>query len=597
MLAQEVEKYMKLSLPRWDNTNGDLDGLLYFAQRLDEMLFNFSIDLYKAPVLNTHSLLVEYISIYNNTEIDNKYLSVVLEELNDALAKDPVINKYWGKDNIVKVQNAFRSLPEKAKITLAEYLLHAFGETKYFSWCCEYAKWIVHQDNQKDRIEQALRCLVPELIGRGYSSQYIFHYNKKCLLKTDTPSIDSFIDRFDCKKRTYKVYMTAEQRITTFSELLSERMGVIFKDDGNYKKFKHDDDYVIFHFDDIEAYDDNGASHIAFERVNLFLSFFTAVDNKIEPKFHDVAMVVEESSNVPAFVSFGNSEYSVIEGMQIEEASIYAERLITKLIKHARCSLPRLTKAVALHNNSLKSPDYSGGFLSLWSALEVLSLKSVGNNDLEQVTGTILPILQLKYFQSVTNDFSKKLKGALQQESYERLLSKITVGDSEIEKTAAFIFLEEYGSLRNDCCKELSAYPVLRYRIHTLSDAAKEKKALLNTSEKYRKRVEWHLSRIYRTRNALVHSGAVPRNIRYLGEHLHFYLDLLMLECFEKLSCGVQFCELDNALLDSLLSCEILKKQLNSKDQLKSDDIQALIAPVFTKQDEFEYTCDCEEQT
>ena len=106
---------MKLSLPRWDNTSGDLDGLLYFAQRLDEMLFNFSIDLYKAPVLNTHSLLVEYISIYNNTEIDNKYLSVVLEELNDALAKDPVINKYWGKDNIVKVQNAFRSLPEKRK--------------------------------------------------------------------------------------------------------------------------------------------------------------------------------------------------------------------------------------------------------------------------------------------------------------------------------------------------------------------------------------------------------------------------------------------------------------------------------------------------
>ena len=52
---------MKLSLPRWDNTNGDLDGLLYFAQRLDEMLFNFSIDLYKAPVLNTHSLLVEYL--------------------------------------------------------------------------------------------------------------------------------------------------------------------------------------------------------------------------------------------------------------------------------------------------------------------------------------------------------------------------------------------------------------------------------------------------------------------------------------------------------------------------------------------------------
>ena len=50
-------------------------------------------------------------------------------------------------------------------------------------------------------------------------------------------------------------------------------------------------------------------------------------------------------------------------------------------------------------------------------------------------------------------------------------------------------------------------------------------------------------------------------------------------------------------IIEAEVSCEILKKQLNSKDQLKSDDIQTLIAPVFTKQDEFEYTCDCEEQT
>lgn len=585
---------MKLLAPRWDNTSGDLDGVLYFAQRLDEMLFNFSIDLYKAPVLNTHSLLTEYISIYKNTEIDNKYLSVVLEELCDTLSKDPIINKYWGRDNILKAQDAFRSLPDKAKITLAEYLLHAFGETKYFTWCCEYTKLIVGQSNQKERIEQALKCLIPELIGKGYSSQYIYHYNRKCMLKTDSPSIDLFIDRFDCTKRKYKVYMAAEQRITAFKNLLSDRIKVIFEDDGNYKEYKHDDNYVIFHFDDIEALDDNNASRIAFGRVNLFLRFFTAVDNKIAPRFRDVAMVIEESVDTPAFVSFGASEYSVIEGMQIDEASKYAEKLITDLITHARCSLPRLTKAIDLHNNSLRSPDYSGGFLSLWSALEVLSLKTIGNNDLEQVSGTILPILQLKYFSSIINDFLKKLKAALSPESYEKLLIKIAIGNSEVEKITAFVFLEEYGELRDNCCKELSSYPVLRHRIHTLSEAAKEKKTLLNMSEKYRKRVDWHLSRIYRTRNALVHSGDVPRNIRYLGEHLHFYLDLLMLESFEKLSCGVQFCELDNALLDSLLACEILKKQLSTKEKLKVDDIQTLITPIFAKQDKFEYTCNCE---
>lgn len=585
---------MKLSTPKWDNTSGDLDGILYFAQRLDEMLFNFSIDLYKAPVLNTHLLLTEYISVFNNPDIDNKYLPVVLEELSDALSKDPIVRKYWGGENVAKAQDAFRSLPDKAKITLAEYLLHTFGETRYFKWCCEYTKWIVGQDNQKERIEQALKCLVPELIGKGYSSQYIYHYNRKCLLRTDTPSIDLFIDRFDCTKRKYKVYMAAEQWITAFKDLLSHRMGIIFEDDGNYRKYKHSVDQVVFHIDDIEALDDNNASRVAFQRVNLFLRFFTAVDNKVAPRFNNTAMVIEESIDTPAFVSFGANEYSVIEGMQIDEASQYTEKLITDLITHARCSIPQLSKAVDLHNNSLRSPDYSGGFLSLWSALEVLSLKTIGNNDLEQVSGTVLPILQLKYFASTINDFSKKIKAALPAESYERLLIAVTIGDSEIEKISAFILLEEYKDLREEYCKQLSSYPVLRHRIHTLSDAAKEKKALLNMSEKYRERVGWHLSRIYRTRNSLVHSGDIPRNIRYLGEHLHFYLDLIMLESFEKLSCGVQFCELDNALLDSLLACEVLKKQLNKKERVTVDDIQTLINPIFTKQDKFEYVCNCE---
>jgi len=43
---------------QWDNIDGRLDGLLYFSQRLDEMLFHYTVDLYKAPVLNTHLLLI-----------------------------------------------------------------------------------------------------------------------------------------------------------------------------------------------------------------------------------------------------------------------------------------------------------------------------------------------------------------------------------------------------------------------------------------------------------------------------------------------------------------------------------------------------------
>lgn len=395
---------MKLSTSCWDNINGERDGLLYFSQRLDEMLFNYTIDLYKAPVLNTHTLLNEYLSIQKNVEISDKYLPVVLAEIIESIAKDPVVKKYWGNDNVLKSLEALKDLPEKAKNTMIKYLNHAFGETQYFKWCCEYSRWIVTQNNQKEKIEQALKCLVPELISRGYSPQFIYHYNRKCILQTQTPSIETFISRFDCKRRKYKVYIAAEKWISKFETLLNQRIGISFTDDGNYKKYKHDDNHIVIHIDDLDALDDNQAAHMAFERINLFLRFYTAVDNKEQPKFQNIVMVTEENDPIPAYVPFVANEYSVIEGMRIEEASKYTEKLITDLITHARCALNKLAKAVDLHNNSLRSSDYSSGFLNLWSVLEVISLKSMGSNDLEQVTCTLIPILQNKYYQSIVKD-------------------------------------------------------------------------------------------------------------------------------------------------------------------------------------------------
>lgn len=56
---------MKYLLPKnWSNCIKN-DGILYFAQRLEEMLFNYTIDLYRMPLLNTHGLADEYCDVEN----------------------------------------------------------------------------------------------------------------------------------------------------------------------------------------------------------------------------------------------------------------------------------------------------------------------------------------------------------------------------------------------------------------------------------------------------------------------------------------------------------------------------------------------------
>ena len=62
----------------------------------------------------------------------------------------------------------------------------------------------------------------------------------------------------------------------------------------------------------------------------------------------------------------------------------------------------------------------------------------------------------------------------------------------------------------------------------------KTTKDLKQFIDRYVQRVTWHLYRMYRARNAIIHSGEVPHNLRYLGEHLHSYVDSTLTEFIVK---------------------------------------------------------------
>ena len=45
------------------NSEYQYDGLLFFAQRIMEMLDYATIDIYRAPLMNTHRLITEYLNL------------------------------------------------------------------------------------------------------------------------------------------------------------------------------------------------------------------------------------------------------------------------------------------------------------------------------------------------------------------------------------------------------------------------------------------------------------------------------------------------------------------------------------------------------
>lgn len=51
---------IKRNLKNWSNVSS-MQGMLFFVQRMDELLFHYSMDTYKAPTLNIKLLLREYL--------------------------------------------------------------------------------------------------------------------------------------------------------------------------------------------------------------------------------------------------------------------------------------------------------------------------------------------------------------------------------------------------------------------------------------------------------------------------------------------------------------------------------------------------------
>lgn len=79
-----------LRLNNWSNIKA-LEGLLLFAQSVDEMLFDYSIDSYKPPALNSHTLCWEFMHLIDiNKTINFSTVKPIIDELKNSLSTDIV---------------------------------------------------------------------------------------------------------------------------------------------------------------------------------------------------------------------------------------------------------------------------------------------------------------------------------------------------------------------------------------------------------------------------------------------------------------------------------------------------------------------------
>ena len=148
----------------WSSEN---DGILYFIQRLEEMLFHYSDDIVKAPVHNTATLIIEYIILSKDNNIQNFHLDIVADELRESLQNDLIIKERIG---VKKVQKLLDSLKCQQKDTV-NYLSGLISFPTYYGWCIEYLLNNISIANAKTNIRQGLRSWISSVIWAGYTPE------------------------------------------------------------------------------------------------------------------------------------------------------------------------------------------------------------------------------------------------------------------------------------------------------------------------------------------------------------------------------------------------------------------------------------------
>lgn len=573
---------MKYSIPRQIEPEFESDGIVFFAQRLEEMLSNCSDDLYKMPLLNTHSLASEYCKVAKMVDegvLKEQYRTEVYNEFVHSFGSDIVLKENWGLENVERVTKSFGSCNQKKKNNVIAYI-DATLDSKYLDWTKQTILKYTGCYKEKKKIEAALRCFLPELIMWGYDPEFIHTTLDKYFFKGTTlnsRTVEDFLNIFNLKYYNYKVYFSVSASVQNFREILEKRLNVCFEDDGNFSSFKCPSNKIIVYFENVRECCPNSAAKRAYGYLDMFFSFYKYVGNKKSLSMQNKAMVIKDDER-PVFVGAKRQAFTVIEQKNYAEIGVQTDTLITGVLSNAMNEYLMISKAIDLHNTALSVADLKSGFLNLWSSLEVLAQDQDASNKLGPVLDLVIPILKKDYIVKRITELNRALKDNLSEKDYQYIYDQIDGEGCEKKKTFQLVYLDRYSSLREELFEKLSAIPLVRSRICMLSSANTTKKLNAEVTA-YTQRVKWHMYRMYRTRNAIAHSGDDPDNLKYLGEHLHSYLDATANELIVKLSGEIPFCTREDIITDLSFAIARLDSCLEKDVPIDEEVINLLIHP------------------
>lgn len=518
-----------------ENWVGENQSIILFAvQRLDELLFFYTQDTYKPNIYNTKTLFEEYLDVakkINNGLLDKKNEGHIIEEILWSLKYDKEAKELIGLNLYEDFRKTVGGYSLNDKVKCIRYLKSFLSGKSYLDKIKDNLKNRMNTGEKKE-VDRLLKQFVCEVKNCGYDNRYIYKMLKKYMVSAKTVSqsnFDAFLEHFSCESSQYTVYIVVNQELAEVGvNIVNAIRGIeieIISDIPNGICVQRDE--KVLRFKQVEALDEFTAIDSANELINIMGYFYSFYRHNIKVQIR--SRYVEKEGEQLHIVK------PEVRGIK-KSAQIYSREESTNgandLLKLSMTSLKNfymLTRIMEIHSTAIELESSSNSLLDLWSILELILEKDLQKNDksrITQIVGMLEPFIKNSYINQIMKTLNDDFK-RWNKEEYKQILSTVTYGTSEIEKIFAFVTLDVYQKLREDVYDKLDQYPLLRYRIFNLNELFSNTKNIKNMISEHEKKTTWHIHRIYRARNCIIHDGEQIQHMDELVENLHYYIDVL----------------------------------------------------------------------
>lgn len=528
--------------------DASVESFLYFCQVLDEQLYDFTDHSFKAPALNTFTRTLELQNLAtanHHAGIGKDALLPFIEELEWSISTDAVLN--GEQKNLCKyhIKAARESLDEPDRIakSLAGLRL-SLGD--YFEDIKKQVKLCLAESPQKkEKLAKLASSFIVQAELLGFPRRHTYHtlqivirskiYGRDLTNYADL--LDKFFGRFS-KSTEYDCTLLASVAVSRFPKLLEkfeiELLGPELQTDGFNKRQLEfaegrTESQTFIKVKNISAPSAVRAQEIATATFAAFVGVVRYVEHRLELD-RSKLVLVERISDSKKFIVRDSLDpmhcWSPSHDGGQEEMLLIYDAVNGRHFNDA--SKRRVARAFRYHGAALQTLSPENQLVDLWAALEgILSTPKKGLSRVEYFAESILPILTLSYPEKLIDSIVPALK---KEKILSQLINeKIPTGDSDFSKTVHFLFCEEYEAVRQEGFAHLKGRnPLLLNRCWDISQRLGNRKAVHTTLKMHRKKLKWHVCRIYAMRNSIMHSASSLPYLPTLVENLHVYIDSLI---------------------------------------------------------------------